>query len=113
MAQQRPYIGQMDRKVKVYKKSHANDEMGVPVETLDLVCEPWAQMRDTSGHQVVEGAPMSVVDRSYVIRRYPEIAKNGRLMVVRDADVDYEVHSLKEIGRSHIELLVQVIQNNK
>ncbi len=112
MAQSAPFTGQLNRPVTIYKKILEADELGHRAESLQQVCAPWAHMKDVSGTQEAEGAIMSVVNRSYTIRRRAEVVTGGRNMVVQDGTQRFEVTGLKEIERSHIELLVTAIENN-
>ena len=109
MAKENPFIGKMDRVVEVYKTVSVPNELSEHKETQVLVSMPWACMKDVSGSEIDEGAVLSVVNRSYIIRRNPEIAAHGLVMTVTDRGVRFQVQAIKEIGKTHLELLVQVV----
>lgn len=102
----KPFIGKLDRVITVYKSETIVNEVSEHKVTLVEVARPRAMLKDLTGSQVIEGAVLNEVNRSYTIRRYSEIAKNGRNMIVQDGDVKFNVYALKEIGRTHLELLV-------
>jgi len=106
MAKDAPFIGAMNRRVSIYKTELVPNELSEHKETDVLVCEPWAAMKDTSGNQEIDGAIVSVVNRSYTIRRNPDVVAGGRQMILVDGAQRFAVHGMKEIGRTHLELLV-------
>jgi len=107
MASEKPFIGQMDKIIEVYKVELVKDELGQPKETDVLVAEPWAKQDDISGTIAVEGGVVSVVNRTYTIRRNPVIAKDGLQMIVIHNGIRFLIDAIKEIGRTHLILIVK------
>lgn len=102
----KPFIGKLDRVITVYESETIVNAVSEHKVTLIEVAKPRAMLKDLAGSQVIEGAVLNEVNRSYTIRRYSEIAKNGRNMVVQDGEVKYTVNAIKEIERTHLELFV-------
>lgn len=107
MPKEAPYIGQMKNKVTVFRVETVPNEMSEHKATRVDVAHPWAQRNDTGGSQVIEGSVQSVVNRSYIIRLNKEIAENGLEMFVQDGAKTFAIHAIKEIGKTHLELLVR------
>lgn len=107
MAKEAPFIGQMDRLIEVYKTEMVPDELSTPVPTDVLVAKPWAKRVDVSGSQEVEGGVISVLNRSYIIWRNPQIANNGLTMHIVDKGLRFDIITIREIERSHLELTVK------
>jgi hypothetical protein len=101
-----PFAGQLDRVITIYRSETIVNAVSEHKVTLIQVAKPRAMLKDLTGSQVIEGAVLNEVNRSYTIRRYSDIAKNGRNMIVQDGDVKYNVYALKEIERTHLELFV-------
>lgn len=102
-----PFAGELDKQIQVYKVEFVPDELSdhKPVDV--LVCNARAKLQDLSSSQEVEGAVVSVMNRSYTIRRNPEIATGGLKMHIVHNGVTYGIQSIKEIDRSHLQLIVK------
>lgn len=106
MAKETPFIGQMDKLIEVYKVVNVPNEIGEPKPTDILVSKPWAKMEDKNGSVEEEGKILSVVNRTYTIRRNPEIAEHGRQMHIVHGSRKFKIDSMLEIGRTHLILNV-------
>ena len=102
-----PFIGQMDKKVLLYKEVHAQNATGEEKPTLELVSGVWAYMEEVSGDEDVEGKVRHIIKRKYTIRYNKEVLALKNKLKLKDADVVYNVYHLKEMGRKkHLQLLV-------
>lgn len=106
-----PYIGAMNRLVTLYTKETVVNEVSEHKEMLVEAVNPWAKMEDKSGAQVVDGEVYSTVNRTYTIRRIQTVVQNGLAMVLGDGALQFEVISMREIGRTHLELHVRSVGN--
>lgn len=109
MAINYPYIGQLDRKIKVYSFEKLQNDIGEEKETKELISSPFSYVEDTGGAEMVEGKVMHSVGRSYTIRWNSNIAKKGVHYIVEDDGVDYRVEAVLMIGRK--KFLKLVVQN--
>lgn len=55
MSLKNPFIGQLDRKIKILEPATIRNTTGEEEVVLNLLFEPWAQMMDVSGDEDVEG----------------------------------------------------------
>lgn len=103
----KPFIGQMDRKITVEKEIFTRTDTGERKPTFITVATPFAHMKENSGDEDVEGKVRHLISRTYTIRYNPEVlAENSKLKVV-EGGVKFNVYHVKEVGRkSHIQLLV-------
>lgn len=102
-----PFIGQLNRKITVFEMASVPNELSEHKQVRNNVRSLWAMMRDTGGSQEIEGRVESVVNRSYTVRWRKEIAEGGLTMFVDDNGRTFAIHAVKEIGRTHLELMVR------
>lgn len=103
-----PYIGQMDRKIKIYEFSKVQNEVGEEKETKVLVASPYSFVEDTGGSESVDGKVRHAVSRSYVIRWNKQVSKQGVHFVVEDEGIEFHVESVMNVGRrKYLKLVVQ------
>jgi head-tail adaptor len=105
--QKTPYIGKLDRKIKLYKEVFTKSSTGEDKPTLELVTGAWALMEEVSGDEDVEGKVRHLIKRKYTIRYNVNILALKNQLKLLDGVVYYNVFHLKEIGRKrYLELLV-------
>lgn len=107
MSKETPFIGQRDRKITISRTVAVVNEISEHVDTMVTVSEPWAYMKDTSGGQEIDGKVVTVVNRSYTVLRIPAIVNDAWKMRLTDGATEFEITHVKEIGRTHLELIVQ------
>jgi head-tail adaptor len=101
----KPFIGQMNRKIALVEKQITQTTTGSEKTTEVTICEPWAAMQDNSGNEDIEGKVIHLINRSYVIRVNTEVKQKGTKLIVVDADRRFEIYHIKEIGKTHLEIL--------
>lgn len=105
----KPFIGQLDRRVRIVKLQTGADGAGGIVTTDQTICECSAAMSEESRNEIVEGKPMNLVKRSYMIRYNANVAANGKDYVVIDGDNRWSIIGVAEIGRkSFLDLTVKI-----
>lgn len=105
MALRKPYIGQMDRKIKILKVVNSKDRVGQEKSIIEVYSEPWAKLHSDIGSEDIDMAVMSSVGRIYIIRWRSDIERDGFKMLVEDCGVRYNVVSVSQLGRrSHLVL---------
>lgn len=103
---QKPFIGQMDRKIVVKSFTETQNSVGEQRTTETVVLQPFAYMKELSGGEDVEGKVRSLFSRSYTIRYNAQVLAERNKLIVEDGSVKLEVEHVKEIGRkSHLELI--------
>lgn len=106
MALKKPYIGQMDRKIKVFSMAKAQNEVGEEKEQRVLIASPWAMLDSDTGSENVEGNVRHESNKKFTIRYNSKIAKQGSEFVVEYNGMDYNITHVIEIGRkSHLQLI--------
>lgn len=101
----KPFIGQMNRKIALVEKAISRTSTGSEKSTEETICEPYAWMQDNSGSEDVEGKVIHLINRSYTIRVNADVKAKGTKLVVVDGAQRFEIVHIKEIGRTHLEIL--------
>ena len=104
---EKPFIGQMDRMILVQKEILTRNTVGEQKPALVTVIEAFANMKESSGSEDVEGKVRHLISRTYTIRYDPAVLAERAKLKVQEGGVTYNVYHVKEVGRkSHIQLLV-------
>jgi len=101
----KPFIGQMSRKIALIEKVISQTSTGSETTTETTICEPYAWMQDNSGNEDVEGKVIHLINRSYTIRVNAEVKSKNTKLIVIDEERRFEIVHIKEIGRTHLEIL--------
>jgi head-tail adaptor len=101
----KPFIGQMNRKIALVEVQATQSATGSEKTTDVTVCEPYAAMIDVSGNEDVEGKVIHLFSRTYTIRARSEVKSKGTKLIVIDGDARFEIIHIKEIGKTHLEIL--------
>lgn len=101
----KPFIGQMDRKISIVEVQVNQSSTGSETTTDVEVCAPYAFMNDVSGNEDVEGKVIHLFSRTYTIWARAEVKSKGAKLIVIDGDARFEITHIKEIGKTHLELL--------
>lgn len=108
---EKPFIGQMDRKVSIQKETFVQSSTGELKPTYVTIATPFAHMKENSGGEDVEGKVRHLISRTYTIRFNQLIVDERTKLRLTDGNLVYNVYHLKEIGRrSHLQLLVTVYE---
>ena len=103
---EKPFIGQMDRKIVVKSFTVTRNTVGEQRTSGVVVVQPFAYRKELSGGEDVEGKVRSLFSRSYIIRYNSQILTERNKLIVEDGPDKLEVEHVKEIGRkSHLELI--------
>lgn len=95
----RPYIGSLDRKIKILKIVKERDSTGSEKSVTEVFCEPWSSIISESGGEEIDMAVMELSVRSYVVRWRKEIETGGLKMLLEDSGVLYRINHVSFIGR--------------
>ncbi|MDM1057872.1 phage head completion protein [Myroides odoratimimus] len=95
----KPYIGSLDRKIKVLKVVKKRDATGQEKSVTEVFCEPWASLVDQAGGEQIDMAVMELSSRVYVVRWRKEIEKDGFEMLVEDSGIVYRIIHVGIINR--------------
>lgn len=101
----------MNRKIQLIEKELGRTATGSEISTENLVCEPWANMKDISGAEDVEGKVRHLVNRAYVVRYNPVIKSKGTALILIDEGKKYEIIHIIELGRNErLEIRVKLYE---
>lgn len=108
MANENPFIGQMDRVIQIVKFDKTRNPTGEKETTNEVVCNPYAKMEDVSGGEDVEGKVRYLVTRKYTIRYNAQVDLLKNKLALIDEGVTYDVVNVIPIGRKkHLTLIVK------
>jgi len=101
----KPFIGAMNRKITIVEKVIGRTSTGSEKTSEETVCVPYAAMIDNSGNEDIEGKVIHLINRSYTIRTNATVKSKGTKLIVIDGDKRFEIYHVKEIGKTHLEIL--------
>lgn len=108
MANENPFIGQMDRVIQIVKFEKTRNATGEKETTNEVVCNPYAKMEDVSGGEDVEGKVRYLVNRKYTIRYNEQVNLLKNQLALIDNGVTYDVVNVIPVGRKkHLILMVK------
>lgn len=107
----KPFIGQLDRKIKIVELLVQQNEIGENKPEEVVFCEPWSKLEDLSGNEDIDGKVIHLISRKYTIRYRSEILINGHKMILQDGDHKFSITHVKLLGRkSFLELYCNVYE---
>lgn len=106
----KPFIGQLNRKITIVSLTIDRTATGGEKTNEVTVCEPYAMMNDGSGNEDVEGRVIHLMNRSYTIRKRDDVNLNSTRLVLIDRGQRFEIYHVKEIGRTHLEILCKAYE---
>ncbi|OXB01745.1 hypothetical protein B0A75_04705 [Flavobacterium oncorhynchi] len=101
-----PYIGQMNRKIKIVEFEKTQNSTGEEEIAENVISEPFAFMNEVSGSEDADGKIRHIVNRTYTIRYNTSVLRKATELVVYDNEQKFSVYHVKEIGNTHLVLLV-------
>lgn len=101
-----PYIGQMNRKIKIVEFEKTQNSTGEAEIEENIISEPFAFMNEVSGSEDADGKIRHIVNRTYTIRHNTSVIRKATELVVYDNEQKFSVYHVKEIDRTHLVLLV-------
>ena len=93
------FIGNLDRRISIYLKVATKSTTGETSKVDALVKTTWAKVENRSENETEEGKIYLVAIRDYTIRFDADVYTDGEMMFIQDADGDYHVTGIREIGR--------------
>ena len=98
--------GKYNHKIKIVKVIKGKDSAGFPVETQQVVLEPWAHIKTTRGFTlIVNNTDFEKAFTNFTIR-YP-VTEITRDMLILFKGKTYEIQYLNDIDEANIELEIQ------
>ncbi|NHM08004.1 head-tail adaptor protein [Flavobacterium sp. CYK-4] len=106
-----PFIGTMDRIVKIVKLEKSQSETGSVSSADEEICKPWAKLESDSGFEELQGKVKHTVKRSYIIRHNSDVAANGKNYVLIDNEIRFRITHVEPLGRrSHLKLYTELYE---
>ncbi len=96
---EKPFIGQMDRKITLKEKVNQRDDVGGFGITYTEIASTFAKMVEVSGKEDEEGKIIHLIDRKYITRYRPDLLVHRTNLVLVDGEQKFEVIHIIEIGR--------------
>lgn len=98
--------GKYNHKIKIVKVIKGKDSAGFPVETQQVVLEPWAHIKTTRGFTlIVNNTDFEKAFTNFTIR-YP-VTEITRDMLILFKGKTYEIQYLNDVDEANIELEIQ------
>ena len=98
--------GKYNHKIKIVKVIKGKDSAGFPVETQQVVLEPWAHIKTTRGFTlIVNNTDFEKAFTNFTIR-YP-VTEINRDMLILFRGKTYEIQYLNDVDEANIELEIQ------
>ena len=107
--------GKYNKKITIYQVIDAEDSQGFPIETLEVVLQPYANVKTTRGFTLI--ANDSDFEKAYtnftirysqkVINAYYNSQNSNRDMLVAFNNKTYSVQYLNNIDESNVEIEMQ------
>jgi SPP1 family predicted phage head-tail adaptor len=98
--------GKYNHRIKIVKVIKTKDSAGFPVETQQVVLEPWANVKTTRGFTlIVNNSDFEKAFTNFTIR-YP-VTEITRDMLILFRGKTYEIQYLNNINEACIELEIQ------
>ena len=92
-------VGTLDRRVELVRYDTIKSTTGSPEKTEQSLGAFWAKVDDVSGTEAVEGQVISLAVRKYVMRWQQQLVDDGVLIYIKDADGQYNINSVSNLGR--------------
>lgn len=98
--------GKYNHKIKIVRVIKGKDSAGFPVETQQVVLEPWAHIKTTRGFTlIVNNTDFEKAFTNFTIR-YP-VTEINRDMLILFRCKTYEIQYLNNVDEANIELEIQ------
>ncbi len=109
MADQLPFIGQLNRKIQILKMVKTRNSTGEEEIVYNVIASPYAMMQDISGNEDIEGKVRHFINRHYTIRWCGIFGANVTTdLLVQDGTNRFNIYHNIELGRKQfIKLLVR------
>lgn len=95
----KPYIGQMDRKISIVKFVTTRNSTNEKEVTQEVISEPFAWVQDVSGGEDVEGKVRYLVTKSFTIRYNQLVNDFKNQLGINFEGKLFDVVNVIEIGR--------------
>lgn len=104
----KPYIGQMDRKVSIVKFVATRNSTNEKEVAQEVIATPFAWMQDVSGGEDVEGKIRYLVNKKFTIRYNQTVNELKNQLGLLFEGKLYDVVNVVELGRKeHLQLIVK------
>lgn len=98
--------GKYNHKIKIVRVIKGKDSAGFPVDTQQVVLEPWAHIKTTRGFTlIVNNTDFEKAFTNFTIR-YP-VTEINRDMLILFRGKTYEIQYLNNVDEANIELEIQ------
>lgn len=115
MVKQMINAGKYNKKITIYQVVETTDNQGFPIETIEVVLQPYANVKTTRGFTLI--ANHSDFEKAYtnftirysqtVINAYYNSQKSNRDMLVAFRNKTYTVQYLNNIDEANVEIEMQ------
>lgn len=99
MADLKPFVGQLDRRITIYREDMIRNSIGEEKPQEVVVCQPWAKVSETGGGEEVEGKVLHRIQRNFIVRYRDILNQLENKLKVDFEGQRYNVTHVKQIGR--------------
>ena len=102
------YIGEMDRRVSIYREIKTKTETGFESKVKELVTDVWASREVAKSEEGVDDKIVAINEYDYLVRWNPIIANEKiQQLLLSDGSEEFKVYGVKPIGRKqYLKLIV-------
>ncbi len=100
--------GELDRKVRLERRTTAQNDYGEPIETWVLIAEVWASRAVLSGRELFDSDQIAA-ELMYKFRMYYRSDLDATCRIVYGGQ-NYDIQAVSELGRREgLEVIAQLI----
>ena len=99
--------GRYDHRIKIVKVVQTTDKDGFPTESREVVLEPYARVKTTSGYTLIQNDSDFEKALTNFTIRYPGTVAIDRDMLIEYGGKAYSIQYLNNVNEAGIELEIQ------
>lgn len=99
--------GRYDHRIRIVKDVQTTDKDGFPTSSREVVLEPYARVKTTSGYTLIQNDSDFEKALTNFTIRYPGTATIDRDMLIEYAGKTYTIQYLNNVNEASVELEIQ------
>ena len=99
--------GRYDHRIRIVKDVQTTDKDGFPTESSEVVLEPYARVKTTSGYTLIQNDSDFEKALTNFTIRYPGTVDIDRDMLIEYGGKTYSIQYLNNVNEAGIELEIQ------
>ena len=99
--------GRYDHRIKIYRTVQTTDKDGFPAESREVVLEPYARVKTTSGYTLIQNDSDFEKALTNFTIRYPGTVAIDRDMLIEFNGKTYSIQYLNNVNEENTQLEIQ------